>query len=247
MSSSTAPAGSLPRHVAIIMDGNGRWAQARGLPRHAGHKAGIRPVRLVVESCGELGVEALTLFAFSSENWRRPAEEIGMLMELFLQSLDRDVEEIHNKGAQVRFIGDRRALSVRLQTKLNDVEELTRANTGLKLVIAVGYGGRWDLVQASRALARRCQQGALSPDEIDESALQIELALGTLPDPDLFVRTGGERRISNFLLWNLAYTELYFCDVLWPDFTRGDLEAAFEFFAHRQRRFGMTSAQVSAR
>ena len=247
MSSPTSPSGSLPRHVAIIMDGNGRWAQARGLPRHAGHKAGIRPVRLVVEACGELGVEALTLFAFSSENWRRPAEEIGMLMELFLQSLERDVAEIHSKGAQVRFIGDRHALSVRLQTKLNDVEELTRDNTGLKLVIAVGYGGRWDLVQAARALAGRCQRGALSPEGIDEGALQSELALGDLPDPDLFVRTGGERRISNFLLWNLAYTELYFCDVLWPDFTRGDLEAAFDFFAHRQRRFGMTSAQVSAR
>jgi undecaprenyl diphosphate synthase len=169
-----------------------------------------------------------------------------MLMELFLQSLERDVEEIHSKGVQVRFVGDRHALSVRLQTKLNDVEELTRNNTGLKLVIAVGYGGRWDLVQATRALARRCQQGALTADDIDEGALQAELALSGLPDPDLFVRTGGERRISNFLLWNLAYTELYFCDVLWPDFTRSDLEAAFDFFAHRQRRFGMTPAQVSA-
>jgi undecaprenyl diphosphate synthase len=247
MDSPTTSSSALPRHVAIIMDGNGRWAQARGLPRHAGHKAGIRPVRLAVETCGELGIEALTLFAFSSENWRRPAEEIGMLMELFLQSLERDVEEIHSKGVQVRFIGDRHALSVRLQTKLNDVEELTRSNTGLKLVIAVGYGGRWDLVQATRALARQCQQGALTADDIDERALQAELALSGLPDPDLFVRTGGERRISNFLLWNLAYTELYFCDVLWPDFTRSDLEAAFDFFAHRQRRFGMTPAQVSAR
>ncbi len=238
---------SLPRHIAIIMDGNGRWAQARGLPRHAGHKAGIRPVRVAVEACGELGIETLTLFAFSSENWRRPTEEIGMLMELFMQSLEREVEEIHDKGVKLRFIGDRRALSVRLQTKLNDVEELTSDNTGLALVIAVGYGGRWDLVQAARALARRCQSGALGVEAIDERALQAELAIGTLPDPDLFVRTGGERRISNFLLWNLAYTELYFCDVLWPDFTRGDFDRALEFFAHRERRFGMTAAQVGVR
>jgi undecaprenyl diphosphate synthase len=246
-STATIPAtGEVPRHVAIIMDGNGRWAKNRFLPRVGGHRKGVEAVRETVKACAELGVEYLTLFAFSSENWRRPAEEIGMLMELFLQALERDVEEIHSKGVQVRFIGDRQALSVRLQTKLNDVEELTRANTGLKLVIAVGYGGRWDLVQATRALARQCQRGALTADDIDERALQAELALSGLPDPDLFVRTGGERRISNFLLWNLAYTELYFCDVLWPDFTRDDLEAAFDFFAHRQRRFGMTPAQVSA-
>jgi len=239
--------GTLPRHIAIIMDGNGRWAQARGLPRAAGHKAGIRPVRVTVEACGELGIEALTLFAFSSENWRRPAEEIGMLMELFLESLEREVAEIHDKGVRLRFIGDRRTLSVRLQAKLNQVEDLTRGNTGLTLVIAVGYGGRWDLVQAARTLARRCQSGALAAEAIDEDALQAELGLANLPDPDLFVRTGGERRISNFLLWNLAYTELYFCDVWWPDFARGDLDEALEFFAGRQRRFGMTAAQVGAR
>ncbi len=238
---------SLPRHVAIIMDGNGRWAQARGLPRHAGHKAGIRPVRMAVETCGELGIEALTLFAFSSENWRRPTEEVGMLMELFMQSLEREVEEIHDKGVKLRFIGDRRALSARLQTKLSDVEQLTGGNTGLTLVIAVAYGGRWDLVQAARALARRCQSGALAVDAIDEGALQAELALGALPDPDLFVRTGDERRISNFLLWNLAYTELYFCDVLWPDFTRSDFDRALDSFAQRQRRFGLTAAHVSVR
>lgn len=239
--------GALPRHVAIIMDGNGRWAQARGLPRHAGHKAGIEPVRVAVQACGELGIGVLTLFAFSSENWRRPAEEIGMLMELFMEALEREVEEIHGKGVQLRFIGDRRALSVRLQAKLREVEEYTRGNQGLTLVIAVGYGGRWDLVEAARALARRCQAGALAAEAIDEGTLQSELALGTLPDPDLFVRTGGERRISNFLLWNLAYTELYFCDVLWPDFTRGDFDRALEFFAQRQRRFGMTAAQAGAR
>lgn len=229
------------------MDGNGRWAQARGLPRHAGHKAGIEPVRVAVRACGELGIGVLTLFAFSSENWRRPSEEIGMLMELFMQSLEREVAEVHDKGVQLRFIGDRSALSVRLQAKLREVEEVTRGNEGLRLVIAVGYGGRWDVVQAARALARRCQSGALAAEAIDENSVQAELALRGLPDPDLFVRTGGERRISNFLLWNLAYTELYFCDVLWPDFTRGDLDRALEFFAHRQRRFGMTAAQASAR
>jgi undecaprenyl diphosphate synthase len=229
------------------MDGNGRWAQARGLPRPAGHKAGIRPVRIVIEACGELGIEALTLFAFSSENWRRPAEEIGMLMQLFLESLEREVDEIHSKGVRLRFIGDRRSLAARLQSKLGDVEALTRDNSGLTLVLAVGYGGRWDLTQAARALARRCQSGELSPDAIDEDALRSELALGDLPDPDLFIRTGGERRISNFLLWNLAYTELYFCDVLWPDFVRHDLDAALQSFAARQRRFGMTAAQMGAR
>jgi undecaprenyl diphosphate synthase len=239
--------GTLPRHVAIIMDGNGRWAQAHGLPRPAGHKAGIPPVRIVVEACGELGIEALTLFAFSSENWRRPADEIGLLMQLFLESLESEVAEIHGKGVRLRFIGDRRSLSVRLQAKLNEVEDLTRANTGLALFIAVGYGGRWDLVEAARALARRCQSGALSADAIDEGALQAQLCLAGFPDPDLFVRTGGERRISNFLLWHLAYTELYFCDVLWPDFTRADFQEALVFFAGRQRRFGMTAAQVVAR
>jgi undecaprenyl diphosphate synthase len=236
----------LPRHVAIIMDGNGRWAQARGLPRAAGHKAGIKPVRIAVEACGQLGIGALTLFAFSSENWRRPADEIGMLMQLFLESLEREVEEIHGKGVRLRFIGERRQLAVRLQAKLQEVEELTRANSGLTLVIAVGYGGRWDLVQSARALARRCQSGQMTADDIDEAALQAGLALGELPDPDLFIRTGGERRISNFLLWNLAYTELYFCDVLWPDFTRNDFDLALQSFAARQRRFGMTAAQVGA-
>jgi undecaprenyl diphosphate synthase len=238
--------GPQPRHVAIIMDGNGRWAKARGLPRPAGHKAGIRPVRIVVEACGELGIEVLSLFAFSSENWRRPAEEIGMLMQLFLESLEREVDEIHGKGVRLRFIGDRHSLSVRLQSKLNEVEALTRDNSGLALVLAVGYGGRWDLTQAARALAQRCQEGRLAPESIDENALGAELALGDLPDPDLFIRTGGERRISNFLLWNLAYTELYFCDALWPDFTRKDFDDALQSFAARQRRFGMTPAQAGA-
>jgi undecaprenyl diphosphate synthase len=232
--------------VAIIMDGNGRWAQARGLPRHAGHKAGIRPVRMCVEACGELGIGVLTLFAFSSENWRRPAEEIGRLMELFMESLNSEIDELHRNGVRLSFIGDRRQLSVRLQAKLNEAEDRTRGNEGLKLVVAVGYGGRWDIVHAAQALERRCVTGASAPDAIDEAAFDRELSLGGLPDPDLFIRTGGERRISNFLLWNLAYTELYFCDVLWPDFSRDDLQGALDYFGQRQRRFGAVAAQAGA-
>jgi undecaprenyl diphosphate synthase len=237
---------SLPRHVAIIMDGNGRWAKARGQMRHAGHKAGLGPVRVAIETCASLGIEVLTLFAFSSENWRRPTDEVSRLMELFMEALDREVAELNAQGVRVRFIGERRSLSVRLQSRLNEAEDLTRGNQKLNLVLAVGYGGRWDVAQAARVLARRCTSGALAPDAIDEALIQSELALRDLPDPDLFVRTGGERRISNFLLWNLAYTELYFCDTLWPDFDRGEFDRALEFFAARRRRFGMTDAQVVA-
>jgi len=237
----------LPRHIAIIMDGNGRWAQKRGQMRHAGHKAGLGPVRMAVEACAELGVEVLTLFAFSSENWQRPIEEVGRLMDLFMEALEREAAELNAKGVRVRFIGDRRSLSVRLQTRLNETEDLTRANQKLQLLIAVGYGGRWDITEAARAVARRCASGALQADEIDEATLQEELALSGLQDPDLFIRTGGEQRISNFLLWNLAYTELYFCDTLWPDFDRAELDRALAFFTGRQRRFGLTDAQAVAR
>ena len=229
------------------MDGNGRWAQKRGQMRHAGHKAGLGPVRMAVEACAELGVEVLTLFAFSSENWQRPIEEVGRLMDLFMEALEREAAELNAKGVRVRFIGDRRSLSVRLQTRLNETEDLTRANQKLQLLIAVGYGGRWDITEAARAVARRCASGALQADEIDEATLQEELALGGLQDPDLFIRTGGEQRISNFLLWNLAYTELYFCDTLWPDFDRAELDRALAFFTGRQRRFGLTDAQAVAR
>lgn len=238
---------SLPQHVAIIMDGNGRWAQARGQPRYAGHKAGIGPVRMTVERCGELGIGALTLFAFSSENWRRPQEEVTRLMELFMEALHEQVDELDRNRVRLRFIGDRRSLSVRLQAKLNEAEDRTRANTGLNLVVAVAYGGRWDIVQAARELARSCTSGALSADAIDEQALHGRLALRDLPDPDLFIRTGGERRISNFLLWNLAYTELHFSDVLWPDFASEDLQAALDHFTGRERRYGLTAGQLGAR
>lgn len=226
------------------MDGNGRWARARGLPRAAGHKAGIGPVRVTIEQCGERRIEALTLFAFSSENWQRPTEEVSSLFGLFLDALDREIAELHEKGVRLRFIGERSRLSSALVSRMAAAEALTAHNGGLKLQVAVSYGGRWDLVQAARVLAERCARGELAPGAIDESMLGEALALGGLPDPDLFIRTGGERRISNFLLWNLAYAELYFTECLWPEFDAAELEAALEHFARRERRFGLTSGQL---
>ncbi|HET9472632.1 MAG TPA: polyprenyl diphosphate synthase [Steroidobacteraceae bacterium] len=235
---------SIPKHIAIIMDGNGRWAEARGLPRHAGHKEGVRPVRLCVEQCARREVAALTLFAFSSENWQRPAVEVGSLMQLFLDAIDREVEELHGNGVRLRFIGDRQALSVKLQSRMAACEDLTAANSGLKLQVAVSYGGRWDILQAARKLAAAVASGALRVEAIDEARFAGELALGDVPDPDLFIRTGGDHRISNFLLWNLAYTEIHVCDTLWPDFDVSDFEAALAAFAGRERRFGLTREQL---
>jgi undecaprenyl diphosphate synthase len=226
------------------MDGNGRWAEARGLVRHAGHKEGVRPVRLVIEECGKRGVGALTLFAFSSENWRRPTIEVSSLMQLFLDAIDREVEDLHKNKVRLRFIGDRHALSVKLQARMVAGEELTAANPGLKVQVAVSYGGRWDIVQAARRLAAQVASGALPLDAIDEDRFGRELQLGAMPDPDLFIRTGGDHRISNFLLWNLAYTELHVCETLWPDFSVPDFETALAAFAGRERRFGLTRAQV---
>jgi undecaprenyl diphosphate synthase len=235
---------SIPKHIAIIMDGNGRWAEARGLPRHAGHKEGVRPVRLCVEQCARREIAALTLFAFSSENWRRPAVEVGSLMQLFLDAIDREVEELHGNGVRLRFIGDRQALSVKLQARMAACEDLTADNRGLKLQVAVSYGGRWDILQAARKLAAAVASGALRIEAIDEARFSGELALGDVPDPDLFIRTGGDHRISNFLLWNLAYTEIHVCDTLWPDFDVSDFEAALAAFAGRERRFGLTREQL---
>jgi undecaprenyl diphosphate synthase len=235
---------SIPKHIAIIMDGNGRWAEARGLPRHAGHKEGVRPVRMCIEECARRKIGALTLFAFSSENWQRPVVEVGTLMQLFLDSLDREVEDLHRNGVRLRFIGDRQALSVRLQSRMAATEELTAANTALNLQVAVSYGGRWDIVQAARRLASQVASGALRPEAIDEQKFAGELALAEVGDPDLFIRTGGDHRISNFLLWNLAYTELHVCDTLWPDFDLPHFEAALASFTARERRFGMTGEQL---
>jgi len=232
-----------PRHVAIIMDGNGRWAAARGQARHAGHRAGIAPVRMVIEECSRRKVEALTLFAFSSENWGRPSAEVSGIMNLFLDALDREIAQLHANQVRVRIIGDRRTLPVRLQARVAAAPELTAQNSGLRLQLAVSYGGRWDIVQANQRLVEQCLSGALNPRDITEARFASALELSDVPDPDLFIRTGGERRISNFVLWNLAYTELYFSDGLWPDFTVSDFEEALAFFARRERRFGLTPAQ----
>lgn len=235
----------LPAHIAIIMDGNGRWARQRSLPRHAGHRAGLAAARAIIEHCTETGIGALTLFTFSSENWRRPAGEVGSLMELFTGALGKDVRELHQNGIRVRFIGARDVFSPGLQKGMAEAEALTVANTRMRLNIAVSYGGRWDIVHAVRQLVGQAVHGALRPDDVDEERFGAALQLGDGPDPDLFIRTGGEQRISNFLLWNLAYTELYFTDLLWPDFGKPALEEALDWFAGRQRRFGLTGEQVA--
>ncbi|MGD9597339.1 MAG: polyprenyl diphosphate synthase [Steroidobacteraceae bacterium] len=233
----------LPRHVAIIMDGNGRWAERRGLARHAGHREGVPVVRLCVEECVRRGIGALTLFAFSSENWRRPEVEVANLMTLFFDALEKEVAELDANGVRLRVIGDRHALSVRLQARVAEAERRTAGNTRLNLQIAVSYGGRWDIVQAARRLAAGVAAGSLRAADIDEARFGAALALADLPDPDLFIRTGGERRISNFLLWNLAYTELWFTDTLWPDFDEAAFGSALEAFAGRERRYGLAAAQ----
>jgi undecaprenyl diphosphate synthase len=238
---------ALPQHIAIVMDGNGRWAEARGEPRTAGHRAGIEPVRRTIRECARLGVRALTLFAFSSENWRRPETEVATLMSLFMDALDREVEELDSNGVRLRIIGNRQSLAVRLQQRIAEAEALTAANTRLDLQVAVSYGGRWDLVEAARRLAARAASGALRPADIDEAALAAELQLSELPDPDLFIRTGGDHRVSNFLLWNIAYAELFFTDTLWPDFDERVLAEAIADFESRERRFGLTGGQVSGR
>ena len=237
----------VPRHVAIIMDGNGRWAAARALPRTAGHAMGVKSVRATVENCVKAGVEVLTLFAFSSENWKRPKEEVSMLMGRFLEALDNEVAELHGNQIRMRFIGQLEQLSPALRERMEGAERLTRDNSRMTLVIAVAYGGRWDIVHAARALASRCASGELAAEAIDEASLSAAMALADLRDPDLLIRTGGEQRISNFLLWNLAYTELYFTDVLWPDFEGTELQRAFAYFGTRQRRFGLTPAQAESR
>jgi undecaprenyl diphosphate synthase len=241
----TCEPGAPPRHVAVIMDGNGRWASRRKLPRHLGHRAGVKAVRATVEGCARRGVEALTLFAFSSENWLRPAEEVARLMELFVEAIEREVDELHGNGIRVRFIGDLATLKPHLLESIAAAEARTAANSRMTLYIAIAYGGRWDILRAVRRIATRVSAGEMTADAIDEAALAGELALAGSPDPDLFIRTGGEHRISNFLLWNLAYTELYFCDCLWPDFDDAEIERAFRHFASRQRRFGLTGDQVA--
>jgi undecaprenyl diphosphate synthase len=229
------------------MDGNGRWAAARALPRPAGHRMGVRAVKQIVENCTRRGVEVLTLFAFSSENWKRPKEEVSMLMSRFLQALDDEVAELHENGIRLCFVGNLEQLSPQLRQRMDAAAALTAGNSRMRLVIAIAYGGRWDIASAARRLAEQCLAGELRADEVDEDRLAGQLALAGLPDPDLLIRTGGEQRISNFLLWNLAYTELYFCDALWPDFDERELDAAIAYFGSRQRRFGLVPEQVGTR
>lgn len=240
-------ADSRARHVAIIMDGNNRWARQRGLPGVAGHRAGVEAVRAVVETCARNGVEVLTLFAFSSENWRRPADEVGALMRLFLMALKREVRKLHRNNIRLRIIGDRSRFSDVLREHMDAAELLTRDNTGMTLVVAVNYGGQWDIAQAAQALAAKVLKGELRPEDITPELMQAHVCLGDLPMPDLCIRTGGEQRISNFLLWQFAYTEFYFSDVFWPDFKHEEMKRALEAYSRRQRRFGQTDEQLEAK
>jgi len=237
---------SIPRHVAIIMDGNNRWAKRRLLPGVAGHKAGVDAVRAVIEVCADSGVEVLTLFAFSSENWQRPADEVGALMELFLSALRREARKLDENGIRLRIIGDRARFHPELQAAMLEVEEMTAANHRFVLQVAANYGGQWDILQAAQRLATEAQSGRLNPAEITPALFQSYLATGDMPLPDLCIRTGGERRISNFLLWQLAYAELYFSDLYWPDFKHVAMRKALADFSTRQRRFGKTGEQVES-
>ncbi len=228
------------------MDGNGRWARARQKARHAGHRAGVRSVRMIVEAAAAHGVECLTLFAFSSENWDRPEEEVSSLMSLFVEALRREGNELHRSNVKLRFIGARDRLNASLVKKIEAAEDKTSRNTGLLLNVAVAYGGRWDILCATKQLAEKVAKGDLSVDDIDETTLSAELQLANCPEPDLLIRTGGEQRISNFLLWNLAYAELWFTDVLWPEFDAHQFELALRYFSRKQRRYGRTGEQLGA-
>lgn len=227
------------------MDGNGRWAERRKRPRAIGHRAGARAVNVCIDFCLERGIGALTLFAFSSENWGRPQEEVGALMKLFLSALDREVSELDRRGVRIRFIGERERFPAGIRERMQAAEAQTAGNQRLQLVVAASYGGRQDIAQAARALAQDVAAGRLQPHDIDEAALGARMALADLPPPDLFIRTGGDHRISNFLLWQLAYTELWFTEQLWPDLDVPTLHRALEDYARRERRFGLTSAQVA--
>lgn len=231
---------TLPRHIAIIMDGNGRWAKQRHLPRMAGHKAGIESVRRIVEHCIKKKIEVLTLFAFSSENWQRPAKEVSFLMNLFVAVLENEVHKLHEQNIHLRIIGERQRFDKKLQQLMQRAEELTVNNSGLKLVIAANYGGQWDICQALQQLMQEQEKDmTITPERV-----KAKLSLADMPDPDLLIRTSGEQRISNFMLWQLAYSELYFTNVLWPDFNADELDKAITFFSQRERRFGCTSEQL---
>ncbi|MBI3898567.1 MAG: isoprenyl transferase [Gammaproteobacteria bacterium] len=237
---------SVPRHIAVIMDGNGRWARRRALPRIAGHRKGQERVRELVAAAGESGVRYVTVFAFSSENWSRPAQEVKMLLDLFLHALDREVAKLHENNVRFQVIGDTARFGAQLVERIHAAETLTRANTGLTFTVAANYGGRWDITQACAEIARRVSAGEMTAEQVTPATIEQFLATGDLPEPDLFIRTSGEQRVSNFLLWQLAYTELYFTPVLWPDFDREQFDAALAYYASRQRRFGLTGEQIEA-
>lgn len=237
----------VPKHIAIIMDGNGRWATDRKLPRTAGHVRGVQAVRKVVEHCAKSGVSYLTLFAFSSENWRRPQDEVSLLMRLFIRTLEREVKRLNENGICLKVVGDLSLFDPKLQKLIRQSQEKTCANTKMVLTIAANYGGRWDILQATRRLVAENPQVVQLPELINESLLNQYLAMSWAPEPDLFIRTGGESRISNFLIWQLAYTELYFTNTYWPDFKDKDLDMAFDWYRSRERRFGRTSAQLKAK
>lgn len=235
---------SLPKHIAIIMDGNGRWAKQRFMPRVAGHRAGVEAARQVVKNCAKRNIKVLSLFAFSSENWRRPAQEVSYLMDIFLTGLEREVSMLHDNNIQLRFIGDRTRFNEKLITKIFEVEELTANNTGMVLIIAADYGGQWDICQAMRKLGDEIEKGKLSSADITSEKIAEKLSFADLPDPDLFIRTSGELRISNFMLWQLSYSELYFTKIMWPEFDEKELDSALLHYANRERRYGKSTEQM---
>ncbi|MGC1854448.1 MAG: isoprenyl transferase [Candidatus Aquirickettsiella sp.] len=234
-----------PRHIAIIMDGNGRWAKRRHLPRMLGHQEGVKAVRKVIKLCGEIGIEVLTLFAFSSENWQRPEQEVNYLMTLFLNTLKNEIDKLAKNNVQLRMVGNLEGFNQPLREWIGKSQALTAKNTGLKLVIAVNYSGQWDIVQAAQKVVDEVKSGTLETEILTRGIFANYLSLADLPGVDLLIRTSGEYRISNFLLWQLAYTELYFTDTLWPDFDEQELNKALYFYAQRERRFGCTSEQLA--
>ena len=235
---------TIPRHVAVIMDGNGRWAKNQGLPRVSGHKRGVEVVKSMVPMCGKRGIPYLTLFAFSSENWKRPATEVMLLIDLLTSTLENEVRELHDHKVRLRVIGDVSRFPERLRKAIRRADELTRNNRALNLTIAINYGGQWDMIQACQSIAELVEKQEISASSITPALIESQLCTHELPEPDLFIRTGGELRISNFLLWQLAYTELYFTDTYWPDFDEAAFDKALSEFARRQRRFGKTDAQL---
>tara|TARA_B110000003_G_scaffold49295_1_gene48086 strand:- start:582 stop:1280 length:699 start_codon:yes stop_codon:yes gene_type:complete len=227
-----------PNHIAIIMDGNGRWAENCGKGRKFGHQKGAKSAREVVRYIGSLGIEYLTLYAFSTENWGRPIKEVNLLMSLFIETLDLEISDLNDNNVKIKFIGDRSSLKDSLVKKIEKAEILTTTNQGLKLSVALAYGGRWDIINAAKNILKKIKKSEVNPSDLGEKLFSSSLQLGDIPDPDLLIRTGGERRISNFLLWNIAYTELYFDDVLWPEFSKNNLDQAIEFYKERKRRYG---------